>query len=50
MSLLIYRTGCSKSFDDLHGLNAKIELIPVMNGEDLQKGLSGVSDTIDRYG
>ncbi len=32
------------------GLNAKIELTPVMNGEDLQKGLSGVSDTIDRYG
>jgi hypothetical protein len=32
------------------GINAKIELIPVMSAEDLQKGLSGVQDTIQRYG
>jgi hypothetical protein len=32
------------------GLNAKIEMTPVMNAEDLQKGLSGVEDTIRRYG
>ena len=32
------------------GLNAKIEMIPVMNVEDLQKGLTGVPATIQRYG
>jgi hypothetical protein len=32
------------------GLDAKIELIPVMNPADLQKGLSGVQNTIQRYG
>ena len=32
------------------GLDAKIELIPVMSPADLQKGLSGVQNTIQRYG
>jgi len=32
------------------GINAKIEVIPVMNAEDLQKGLAGVQNTIQRYG
>jgi hypothetical protein len=32
------------------GLNAKIELVPVMAPEDLQKGLSSVQATIQRYG
>jgi hypothetical protein len=32
------------------GINAKIEVIPVMNAEDLQKGLAGVQKTIQRYG
>ena len=32
------------------GLNANIELTPVMNGEDLQKGLSGVQGIIQQYG
>ena len=32
------------------GLDAKIELIPVMSPADLQKGLSGCRDTIQRYG
>ena len=32
------------------GLNAKIEFVPVMAPEDLQKALSGVQDTIKRYG
>ena len=32
------------------GLNAKVELTPVMNGEDLQKALSGVPNTVERYG
>jgi hypothetical protein len=32
------------------GLNAKIELVPVMAPEDLQKGLSSVQETIQRYG
>ena len=32
------------------GLNAKIELVPVMALDDLQKGLSGVQNTIQRYG
>ena len=32
------------------GLDAKIEMIPVMNPADLQKGLSGVQSTIQRYG
>ena len=30
------------------GLNAKIELVPVMSAEDLRKGLSGVQGTIQR--
>ena len=33
-----------------HGLNAKVELTPVMNGEDLHRALSGIPDTIERYG
>jgi hypothetical protein len=32
------------------GLNAKVELTPVMNGDDLHKALSGVPDTVGRYG
>ncbi len=32
------------------GLNAKIEMVPVMTAEDLQKGLSGVQGIIQRYG
>ena len=32
------------------GLNAKIELVPVMTADDLRKGLSGVQETIRRYG
>jgi hypothetical protein len=32
------------------GLNAKIEMTPVMNAEDLQKALTGVPGTIQRYG
>ena len=32
------------------GLNAKIELVPVMTADDLRKGLSGVQATIQRYG
>jgi hypothetical protein len=31
-------------------VNAKVELIPCMNGDDLQKGLSGLQDIIKRYG
>ena len=31
-------------------INAKIELIPVMTADDLRKGLSGVQETIRRYG
>jgi len=32
------------------GLNAKVELVPVMNGEDLHKALSGIKGIVDRYG
>jgi hypothetical protein len=32
------------------GLNAKVEFVPVMAADDLQKVLSGVSGTIQRYG
>jgi hypothetical protein len=32
------------------GLNAKVEFVPVMSAADLEKGLSGVQGTIDRYG
>ena len=32
------------------GLNAKIEMVPVMNADDLQKALSGAQGTIQRYG
>lgn len=31
------------------GLNASIEMVPVMAAEDLQKGLSGVQGVIQRY-
>jgi hypothetical protein len=31
------------------GLNAKVEFIPVMSPADLEKGLSGVQGTIERY-
>jgi hypothetical protein len=32
------------------GLNAKVELVPVMGADDLHKALSGVPATIHRYG
>jgi hypothetical protein len=32
------------------GLNAKIEFVPVMAADDLQKALPGVPGTIQRYG
>ena len=32
------------------GLNARVEMVPVMAVEDLQKGLSGVQGIIQRYG
>jgi hypothetical protein len=32
------------------GLNAKIEMTPVMNADDLHKALSGMQGTIKRYG
>jgi hypothetical protein len=32
------------------GLNARIEMVPVMSPEDLQKGLSNVKGIIQRYG
>lgn len=32
------------------GLNAKIELVPVMAPEDLRKGLAGAQETMRRYG
>ncbi len=32
------------------GLNAKVELTPVMNGEDLHKALSGVPNIVENYG
>jgi hypothetical protein len=32
------------------GLNASIEMVPVMSGEDLQKGLAGVDDIVKAYG
>ena len=31
------------------GLNAKVEFVPVMSAADLEKGLSGVQGTIERY-
>ena len=34
----------------LFGLNAKVEFVPVMSAADLEKGLSGVQNTIQRYG
>jgi len=32
------------------GVSAKIELVPVMTADELRKGLSGVQETIRRYG
>jgi hypothetical protein len=32
------------------GLNAKVEMMPVMALEDLQKGLSSVEGIVQRYG
>jgi hypothetical protein len=32
------------------GLNAKVEFVPVMSAADLEKGLSGIQNTIQRYG
>jgi hypothetical protein len=32
------------------GVNARIELVPVMSVDDLRNGLSGVQATIQRYG
>lgn len=31
-------------------VNAKVQLIPCMNRDDLEKGLSGLQDMIKRYG
>ena len=31
------------------GLNAKVEMMPVMNGDDLHKALSGIQDLVKRY-
>lgn len=31
------------------GLNAKVEMVPVMNGEDLHEALAGVQDIVKRY-
>ena len=31
------------------GLNADIEMTPVMTAEDLEKALGGIKETIDRY-
>ncbi len=32
------------------GLDAKVELTPVMNGEDLHKALEGVPNIVENYG
>ena len=32
------------------GLSAQVEFVPVMSAADLEKGLSGVQNTIQRYG
>jgi len=32
------------------GLNAKVEMVPVMAAEDLQKGLAAAPDIMQRYG
>ena len=32
------------------GLNAKVEMVPVMAAEDLQKGLAAAPDILQRYG
>ncbi len=32
------------------GINARIDMIPVMTIEDLQKGLSGIAGIVERYG
>jgi hypothetical protein len=32
------------------GLNADVELVPVMNADDLHKALAGIQDTIKRFG
>ena len=32
------------------GLNAHIEMVPVMTAADLQKGLSGMPGILERYG
>jgi len=32
-----------------YGMNAKVEMTPVMNADDLQKALSGVQATAQRY-
>ncbi len=31
------------------GLGAEVDLVPVMSGEDLQKGLSGMQSLVERY-
>jgi hypothetical protein len=31
-------------------LNARVEMVPVMNGDDLQRALSTLQETIRRYG
>jgi len=32
------------------GLNAKVEMVPVMNADDLHKALGGIKGIIERYG
>jgi len=32
------------------GLNAKVEMMPVMALEDLEQGLSGIQGIVQRYG
>ena len=33
-----------------YGMNARVEMTPVMNADDLQKALSGTQATVQRYG
>jgi hypothetical protein len=33
-----------------HGLSATVEMTPVMDGQDLQKGLAGLNEIIQKFG
>jgi hypothetical protein len=33
-----------------YGMSARVEMTPVMNGDDLQKALAGTPGTVQRYG